>query len=171
MTAPQVPQPLAEDPLATLDDVRRATLTTIAASLIPAAHGMPSAGEVIGETRLRFVLTSRPDLAAPLAQALRPELGEDPQARLATLERDEPANHAALVSTIVFAYYTDKGVRDALGYPGQQAKQLYSWRLPEYIEEGLIDQVLARGAVWRDPATGVRSTATYAPAARTEETA
>jgi hypothetical protein len=171
MTAPQVPQPLAEDPLRTLDDTRRATLTTIAAMLIPAAHGMPSAGDVIGDTRLRFVLTARPDLAAPLAAALRPELGEDPATRLATLERDEPAHHSALVSTIVFAYYTDKGVRDALGYPGQQAKQLYSWRLPEYIEEGLIDQVLARGAVWRDPATGVRSTATYAPVARTEETA
>ena len=170
MTAPHVPQPLAVDPLATLDAGRRATLSAMAAALIPAAHGMPSAGDVIGDTRLRFVLTSRPDLAEPLAQALRPELGEDPMARLAALERDEPANHSALIGTIVFAYYTDKGVRDALGYPGQQAKQLYSWRLPEYIEEGLIDQVLAKGAVWRDPATGVRSTATYAPVARTEET-
>jgi hypothetical protein len=170
MTVPQVPLPLAGDALDALDDGRRATLTTIAASLIPAAHGMPSAGDVIGDTRLRFVLTSRPDLGQGLAQALRPELGDDPQVRLATLERDEPANHGALISTIVFAYYTDKGVRDALGYPGQQAKQLYSWRLPEYIEEGLIDQVLAKGAVWRDPATGIRSTATYAPVARPEET-
>ena len=170
MTAAQVPQPLAEDPLAAFDQGRRTALATIGGSLIPAAHGMPSAADVIGDARLRFVLIARPDLAGPLSAALRPELGDDPAARLATLERDEPANHGALIATIVFAYYTDKGVRDALGYPGQQAKQLYSWRLPEYIEEGLIDQVLAKGAVWRDPATGVRSTATYAPAARTEET-
>jgi hypothetical protein len=169
MTAPLVPQPLAAVTLARFDEGRRTALATIGGSLIPAAHGMPSAADVIGDTRLRFVLTARPDLADGLAQALRPELGDDPAARLATLERDEPASHGALIATIVFAYYTDKGVRDALGYPGQQAKQLYSWRLPEYIEEGLIDQVLAKGAVWRDPATGVRSTATYAPVARTEE--
>ncbi len=62
---------------------------------------------------------------------------------------------------MVFGYYTDAGVRERLGYPGQVAKQLYSWKVPDYIEEGLTDQVLARGAVWRDPATGRRSEARY----------
>jgi hypothetical protein len=170
MTAPQAPATSGPDPLAGIDAGRLATLGAIADHLVPEAHGMPSAGAVVGEARLRFVLGSRPDLAEPLAAALRPELGDDPAARLATLERDEPANHAALVQAVVFAYYTDRGVRDALGYPGQEAKQLYSWKLPEYIEEGLIDRVLARGAVWRDPATGVRSTATYPPVTFTEET-
>ena len=37
------------------------------------------------------------------------------------------------------------------------AKEIYSWKLPEYIEEGLTDQVLARGPIWRDPATGRRA--------------
>ena len=55
---------------------------------------------------------------------------------------------------IVAGYYTDADVRERLGYPGQVAKQLYSWKVPAYLEEGLIDQVLARGPVWRDPATG-----------------
>jgi hypothetical protein len=32
-----------------------------------------------------------------------------------------------------------------------------SWLVPPYLEEGLIDAVLARGAVWRDPATGKRA--------------
>jgi hypothetical protein len=158
------------DPLAALDADRRAVLSSIAERLIPEAHGMPSAGSVVGDARLRFVLNARPDLADPLAAALRPELGDDPDARLAVLERDEPEHHAALVSTVVFGYYTDRDVRDRLGYPGQEAKTLYSWQLPEYIEEGLIDQVLARGAVWRDPTTGVRATATYPPLAWTEET-
>jgi hypothetical protein len=169
MSAPQMPAPRAADPLAGLDPDRRAVAAAVAGLLIPEAHGMPSAADVVDDARLRFVLGARPDLAEPLAEALRPELGHDPQARLDTLERDEPARHAALVQAIVFAYYTDRDVRERLGYPGQMAKQLYSWKLPEYIEEGLIDQVLARGAVWRDPATGVRSTATYAPVARTEE--
>lgn len=144
-------------PLATLDDDRRATLAAVADSLIPAAHGMPSAGDVITEARLRFVLTARPDLIDPLAAALRGELGADPAARLEALERDEPDHRAALLLVVVGGYYTDKEVRDRLGYPGQVAKPVQSWRYPEYLEEGLTDLVVARGPVWRDPATGQRA--------------
>jgi hypothetical protein len=54
---------------------------------------------------------------------------------------------------VVFGYYTDADVRERLGYPGQVAKTLYSWKVPDFIEEGLTDQVLARGPIWRDPAT------------------
>jgi len=60
------------DPLATLDANARATLASIGDRLIPAADGMPSAGEVVGDDRLRFVLVARPDLVEPLRQALRP---------------------------------------------------------------------------------------------------
>jgi len=149
--------PTASDPLRVLDDRRRATLAALGEDLIPAAHGMPSARDVITDDRLRFVLFARPDLAAPLVAALRPELGDDPAARLAALEADEPGLRDALLLVVVGAYYTDRDVRDRLGYPGQMAKQLYSWKYPQYLEEGLIDQVLARGPVWRDPATGRRA--------------
>jgi hypothetical protein len=145
------------DPLVGFDEQRMAVLGAVADQLIPQAHGMPSAGVVVDRTRLRFVLGARPDLADPLRATLRPELGDDPAARLAVLERDEPEHHGALVLAVVGGYYTDKGVRDRLGYPGQEAKQLYSWKYPEYMEEGLIDKVLARGPVWRDPATGRRA--------------
>ncbi len=63
----------------------------------------------------------------------------------------------SLVSVVVFGYYTDGDVRERLGYPGQEAKQLYSWKVPNFIEEGLTDTVIARGPVWRDPATGLRA--------------
>ena len=142
------------DPLAGIGEGQHALLGAIADQLIPEAHGMPSAGAVIDAKRLRFVLTARPDLAEPLVAALAPGLPADPGARRAALERDKPDLMAALVNVIVFAYYTDKGVRDRLGYPGQEAITLQSWKLPQYIEEGLIDTVLARGAIWRDPATG-----------------
>jgi hypothetical protein len=148
---------MTDDPLASFDPGQRAVFTAVADHLIPAAHGMPSAAEVIGDTRLRFVLDARPDLVAPLGAALRPELGDDPATRLATLERDAPDQHGALILAVVGGYYTDRGVRDRLGYPGQEAKQLYSWKVPDYVEEGLIDAVLARGPVWRDPATGRRA--------------
>lgn len=160
----------AADPLDALDPDRRAAFTAVADLLIPEAHGMPSAGAVIGDTRLRYVLNARPDLLEPLVAALRPELGTDPAVRFATLERDEPEGHAALMAVVVFAYYTDRDVRERLGYPGQVAKQLYSWKVPQYIEEGLTDQVLARGPVWRDPATGQRATVAPHSLAGTEET-
>ncbi len=142
------------DVLGDIDTGAPATLAALAARLIPAAHGMPSAGDVIDDRRLRFVLEARPDLAEPLRAALRAGLPDDPAARLAALERDEPDVHAALLLVIVGAYYTDKVVRERLHYPGQEARVLQSWKYPVYLEEGLLDGVQARGAIWRDPATG-----------------
>lgn len=147
------------DPLAAIDAARRATFAAIADHLIPAAHGMPSAADVITDDRLRFVLTARPDLVESLVAALRPDLPEDPATRLTTLERDEPMVLESLLLIVVGAYYTDKDVRERIGYPGQLAKQLYSWKVPDYVEEGLIDAAIARGPVWKDPATGRRAEA------------
>ena len=151
------------DELATLTDAERATLAAIADHLIPAAHDMPSAGEILTDERLRFALNARPDLAAPLRTALRADLGDDVAVRLDQLGRNEPATLAALQLVIVGGYYTDRRVRELIGYPGQQALTVRSWEYPPYLEEGLVDAVLARGPVWRDPATGVRATATGAP--------
>jgi hypothetical protein len=152
---------------ATLTDQELRTIAAIADRLIPAAHGMPSAADVVTEERLRFVLNARPDLLGPLRQALREELtddlGDDPQARLDALGADEPATLSTLQLVIVGAYYTDAGVRDRIGYPGQVAITVRSWEYPQYLEEGLIDKVLARGPVWRDPATGTRAVAANAP--------
>ena len=148
---------------ATLGDQERRTLAAIADRLIPAAHGMPSAAEVVTDERLRFVLNARPDLLDPLRQALRADLGDDPRARLENLGASEPATLYALQLVIVGAYYTDAGVRDGIGYPGQVAITVRSWEYPPYLEEGLIDAVLARGPVWRDPATGTRAVADHAP--------
>lgn len=157
MTGNEAPAAMSPDPLAALDASRRAVFSAVAGYLIPEAHGMPSAGDVIGDARLRFVLAARPDLADPLWATLRPDLGDDPASRLEALERDEPDNHAALLLVVVGGYYTDSDVRERLGYPGQMAKQVYAWQYPDYLREGLTDQVLARGPVWRDPATGRRA--------------
>jgi len=148
---------------ATLTAEERATLAAIADRLIPAAHGMPSAADIVTDERLRFVLNARPDLAEPMRTALRGDLGDDVDARLDRLGHNDPSALGALQLVIVAGYYTDKTVRELIGYPGQVALSLRSWELPEYIEEGLIDAVLARGPVWRDPTTGQRATATGGP--------
>ena len=147
----------------TLTDAERRTLAGVADHLIPAAHGMPSAADVVTDERLRFVLHARPDLSEPLHRALREELGDDPEARLAALGTDEAASLNALQLVIVGAYYTDNRVRELIGYPGQVAITVRSWEYPVYLEDGLVDAVLARGPVWRDPATGTRAVASDSP--------
>ncbi len=149
--------------LAMVDAAARATFVAIAEHLIPAAHGMPSAADIVSEDRLAFVLRARPDLIDPFVAALRPELGDDPEARLATLAADEPAHLSALQLVLVGGYYTDPRVKELIGYPGQMAIEVRSWEIPPYLEEGLIDAVLARGQVWRDPATGLRAVIDGAP--------
>ena len=133
-----------------------ATFAAVAGHLIPAAHGMPAAADVVDAARLDFVLRARPDLFEPLQAALRADLGTDVQGRLHVLAHEE-SNLAALQLAIVGGYYTDKRVRELIGYPGQLAIDVKSWLIPQYLEEGLIDAVLARGPVWRDPATGARA--------------
>ena len=145
-----------------LDDRERATFAAVADHLIPAAGDMPSAADVVDDGRLGFVLRARPDLAKPLKAALRSNLGQDVVQRLARLA-EEPANLSALQLTIVGGYYTDRRVRELIGYPGQVALELRSWEYPAYLDEGLIDAVLARGPVWRDPSTGQRAVVRDAP--------
>ena len=151
----------AQAPL--LDPASRRRLTEIAGTLIPAAHGMPSAADILTEDRLAFVVRSRPDLIEPLRSALRDELGEDVNERLDRLAQSEPTNLSVLQLAIVSGYYTDRGVREKIGYNGQEAIEVRSWMLPPYLEEGLIDALMARGPTWRDPATGQRAVATEAP--------
>ena len=143
-------------PATSLTAAELATFGAIAGYLIPAAHGMPSAAEVVNADRLDFVLRARPDLFEPLQAALRSDLGSDVQARLEALAHEE-ANLAALQLVIVGGYYTDKRVRELIGYPGQMAIEVKSWLVPQYLEEGLIDAVLALGPKWRDPQTGTRA--------------
>ena len=154
---------MTADTLPGLDVAEKATLRAVADRLIPAANGMPSAADVLTDDRLRFVLNARPDLLEPVRATLRSDLGDDPQARLDALGGDEASNLAALELVIVAGYYTDSGVRELIGYPGQVALTLRSWEVPAYIDEGLIDAVLARGPVWRDPTTGMRAVVADAP--------
>lgn len=143
------------DPVSAIDPERRDVFRDVASHLIPAAHGMPAAGDVVDDRRLAFVLQARPDLVEALHAALRPELGDDPGTRLAALAAGEPESESALQLAIVAGYYSDAAVRTAIGYPGQMVKPVTASAFPVYIEEGLIDRVLERGPIWRDPAAAV----------------
>jgi hypothetical protein len=145
------PEVVAVSPSLEIDADRLATLTMVADHLIPAAHGMPSAAEIVTGSQVRFVLRSRPDLAAPLHRALRPELDPDPRGRLDGLAEHDPEAHAAVQLTVVAGYYTDPEVRARIGYPGQESRPVNALDYPAYVAEGLLDAVLRRGSIWRDP--------------------
>jgi hypothetical protein len=132
------------------EDVR-ARLEQIADRLIPAAEGMPAASAVgVGHGQLDVVLGSRPDLADPLLRALAADPGE---ASMQALEQKDPEAHEALILVVLAGYYMSEDVKARLGYPGQTAAAVQVG-FPEYVEEGLLDAVVERGRLYRDPEEG-----------------
>jgi hypothetical protein len=133
------------------DPAKQRTFAALADALIPAAHGMPGAGAIVDADRLRFVLTARPDLARPLSAVLAEPVLDDPQQRLHDLAGNQPDLLATLQLVVVAGYYSDLTVRNLIGYPGQTARPVQALDYPPYLAEGLLDGVIARGPIWRDP--------------------
>ena len=113
----------------------RATVRAVADELIPAADGMPGAAEVgVADELLDRVLRARPDLAAPLRQALADLPGD-----VAGDRRFAPLRYV-----ITAAYYLAEPVRDALGYRPEPATPVRALDYPEFLEEGLLDHLVHR---------------------------
>jgi hypothetical protein len=134
-----------------VDAGTRDRLREIADVLIPAAHGMPSAGEVgVADRQLDRVLGARPDLVAPLARAVADfDTGDHDGSLEALAARDREA-HDALLLVVAGGYYIDPGVRRLLDYDGQQPVEVRPEIIPNYVEEGLIEPLLARGPIYRE---------------------
>lgn len=127
-------------------------LSHLADLMLPAAHGMPSAGEVAAiVSHLERVLTWRDDLREPLARAVA---ALDPETL--TIERlsayggiDEEA-YVALTTVVAACYYQCPLVRERIGYPGQVAKTYDPFAYTAWVAEGLLDPVMARGPIYRE---------------------
>jgi NDP-sugar pyrophosphorylase family protein len=133
-----------------VDDVLRDRLRRFADVLIPAAHGMPAAGEVgVADGQLDKVLAVRPDLAEPLARAVADVDPADHETSLARLRESDAQAHDALLLVVAGGYYIDPDVRRRIGYDGQQPVEVRPEIIPNYVEEGLIEPLLARGPVYR----------------------
>jgi hypothetical protein len=133
-----------------VDDALRDRLRTFADVLIPAAHDMPSAGEVgVADHQLDKVLAVRPDLAEPLARAVADVDPADHETSLARLRDGDREAHDALLLVVAGGYYIDPDVRRRIGYDGQQPVEVRPEIIPNYVEEGLIEPLLARGPVYR----------------------
>ena len=133
-----------------ITDELRARLRAFADALIPAAHGMPAAGEVgVADGQLDGVLAARADLLEPLGRALAHADAEDAERSLAAIRAADPVAHDALLLAVVGGYYMHPRVRELLGYDGQVPVEVRPEIVPNYVEEGLIEPVLERGTVYR----------------------
>lgn len=138
---PDATGPVDADRLARLADV-----------MLPAAHGMPSAGETAAiDSYLESVLTWRDDLRAPLERAVA---ALDPESFTVTglaayHEVDEEA-YVALTTVVAACYYLCPVVRERIGYPGQVAKTYDPFAYTAWVAEGLLDPVMDRGPIYRE---------------------
>jgi len=132
------------------DDALRERLRAFADVLIPDAHDMPAASAVgVADRQLDVVLRARPDLVDALARALERVDPADHEGSLAKLHEQDPAAHDALLLTVVGGYYIDRDVRRRLGYTGQVPVEVRAEIIPNYVEEGLVEPLLARGPIYR----------------------
>jgi hypothetical protein len=124
-------------------DARR-TFAALADVLIPAGEGMPAASEVdVGGKWLDRALRARPDLETTLERVLADAEGRDPSGETRRLHAEDAEGFAALAHLAAGAYTMHAKVRKRLGYPGQKSNPPFPDEAEYYLEEGLLDPVLA----------------------------
>jgi hypothetical protein len=132
-------------------DERRAQLGAIADELIPAGSGMPSASEAgVAGQYLDEVLAARPDLAEPLEAALASVEG---RADAIAALREDAGAWGVITAVVPAAYFLNPEMRAAIGYPGLEARPIDPDAAPDYLEDGLLESVVARGPVYRPTPT------------------
>ncbi|MGO4001494.1 hypothetical protein ABVN23_10335 [Pseudomonas fluorescens] len=132
-----------------IDEVRD-IFAGLADVLIPEAEGMPSASQVgIHEPQyLDRILGLRPDLAEAFFRAMVFAKGRDPQVAAEALHVEDEAAFGAVGLVASAGYYMAPQVRELIGYPGQAARAIDVDEVPEYLSNGMLQQVLDRGPVY-----------------------
>ena len=128
----------------------RGVFAGLADVLIPAGERMPSAGEVALERgALDAVLAVRPDLTVDLVALLEAAREADPSAEVERLSAENEAGFQLLTTLVGGGYFLDKGVREAIGYRGQEAVPIEHLDPPDYERDGLLASVVERGPIYR----------------------
>jgi choline dehydrogenase-like flavoprotein len=127
----------------------RGILAELADLMIPARAGMPSASEVgVHAQLLDRVFSVRPDLLLPVRRAVRwrRDLHDESVVDLATVldwGRHDTAAFTALRQVVAGGYYMSSDVRALLEYPDDVSQPVPPFSYPAYIDEGLLDHLLA----------------------------
>ena len=131
-----------------IDANERAVFAALADMLIPASEGFPSASEAgVAAEGLDEVLLFRPDLVSGLKKLLTSSRGQPPAEVAAELQKNDPAGFGLLTEIAAGAYFLNPQVLAKLGYTGQQPKPIDPH--PDYLDDGLLQAVLNRGAIYR----------------------
>lgn len=132
------------------DEAFRARLARIADVLVPAYQQMPAASAVgIADDLLDKALRARPDLAADCRRAVTACTDPPSPEALEQLAATDPDGFGALMVLVLGGYYISTEVRKLLHYAGQEALRIDIGELPAYIEDGLLDEVIDRGPIYR----------------------
>jgi len=133
---------------------QRERIRALADVMFPRTAEMPSASDVDVSGRLvDQVLRAVPALADGLREALAAADGPASSAFVELRDR-HPREARSLFLVLASAYYLAPEVQDRVGYHGQEARKLDFFELPEYLEDGTLDRVIARGPRWVDAAEG-----------------
>ncbi len=133
-----------------IDPALRETFRAIADVLIPAAEGMPAASEVgVHGATLDRILTLRPDLTERLMRGLRAASGHKAEEVARRLNAEDPDALSAIGLAASAAYYMQPRVRELIGYPGQESRPGDPDEVPEYVSNGMLQQVIDRGPIFR----------------------
>lgn len=133
-----------------IDPALRETFRAIADVLIPAAEGMPAASEVgVHEGTFDRIIALRPDLTERLLRGLRAAAGHSAQEAARRLNTEDPEALSAIGLAASAAYYMQPRVRELIGYPGQESRPGNPDEVPEYVDNGMLRQVIDRGPIYR----------------------
>ena len=127
----------------------RAVFASLADVLIPAAEGMPAASEVdVQGAMLDRILGLRPDLADAFRRGLAAAAGNPPADAAEALNRDDAEAFGAISIVASAGYYMTPAVRERIGYPGQENRPADPDETPEYVANGMLQQVIDRGPIF-----------------------
>jgi hypothetical protein len=132
------------------DAEARRRLAALADALIPAGGGMPSASEagVAGEW-LDAIVAAEPGFGPALAAVLAAADVTDPAGELRRIETTDPEGWGTLTTVVAGAYFLNPAIAEAVGYPGRRAIPVDAVAEPDWLEDGLLDSVKARGTIYR----------------------
>lgn len=136
------------DATLTLED--RAMFAQIADILIPAYREMPAASAVgVHSELLDTVLLHRPELLEDICRGLRAIEGDISKGTVQSLYVSDAPAFDAISLAASAGYYMSEAVWKKLNYPGQENAPFDIESPRVYDEEGLLDNVLARGPIYR----------------------
>ena len=111
---------------------------------------MPAASQVgVGGDILERMLALRPDLRDAFMRGLRAAAGKPAAEAAQALNRDDQAALGAIGLVAAAGYYMSPKVRALIGYPGQESRPADPDATPEYVANGMLQQVIDRGPIFK----------------------